>query len=127
MKQLIAILLALTIAPIASACSYGAGFASAYSAGYQVYNNFQVVAPVQAQLYVAPLVTYSYQAPVAYSAPVTVQQYAYQSPLLSITYGQPLANVVQYQLPLAAPVQPYYSNYSSSAVTCPNCAQSLYR
>lgn len=125
MKQFIAIILSLFLAPIASACSYGAaGYASAYSAGYQVYNNFQVVAPVQAYLNVAPLVTYSYQAPVAYSAPVTVQQYGYSQPLLSITYGQPLANVVQYQLPLTAPVQPYYSNVRSN---CPNCSQSLYR
>lgn len=119
-KFAICLVLILTMATGVSACSYGAaGYAQAYSAGYQAYNAFQVVAPVQAYVNVAPLVTYTYQ------APVTVQQYSYSQPLLSITYGQPLANVIQYQLPLAAPVQPYYSNYSSSV--CPNCSQSLYR
>lgn len=108
MKCTLAIIVALFSASLASACSYGAaGYGSAYSVGYSAYNTFAVVAPVQSYINVAPLVTYTYQ------APVTVQQYSYSQPLLSITYGQPLANVVQYQLPLAAPVQPYYSNFHS--------------
>lgn len=127
MKTAIAALcvVALLALPLtADACSYGAGFGygsfnSYYAAPAAAY--FQVVPPVQAQLAVAQPVqaattqqttttttTTSFTPPAPALAPAYTQGYAAQS------YSVPLSAIIQYQLPLYAPVQPYFANYGFS-------------
>ena len=106
MKFAIAILVMVLYCLPASACNgYSAGYSLGYSYAYaQPY--FQVVAPVQAVAYVAPVAPVQQQTIVYQQIqPVTTAQYSYTAPL---------STVVQYQLPVYAPVQPYYANYGFS-------------
>lgn len=118
MKWFIAILILILACLPASACNYGASYGATYSYGYsyaQPQAYFAVVPPVQTLItYAAPAQVHVVPAPVQVqyvplAAPATTIQYSYSAPLS--------VSAVQYQLPLYAPVQPYFSNYGGYSLS----------
>lgn len=123
---LLSVFLALPLA--ADACSYGSGYsafgyggyASSYSyvpAYVPTYSYFQIVPPTQATIAVPQVMpqadaqTQVQQQTTTTTTTTTFAPPPQPAPVVGYSYAAPLSTIVQYQLPLYAPVQAYYSNY----------------
>jgi len=82
--------------------SYGASYGASYAQNYYAptYGYFSVVPPVQAEIGVSQTTTTT-----------TTTSFVPPQPQVQYSYSPPLSTIVQYSLPLYAPIQPYYANY----------------